>query len=208
LDQNEQFRKKVITTLSTRLDKTTHELSESKSLETLLIDLSFLLFAIIDKKQWDESGPQLDLEIDLSPEFLAYHFDTSLELMNKFLSLKKQGHLFSYNQDTTEKMFKIAERIIREGLQKVNQIVTSEEGDNEKLIEWTRELRDDLETLREEERSINKQRFKKIINNFKQIKEKKDDYLKENDPEDLKQTFKDQFNTIKSEINRLYDTIL
>jgi hypothetical protein len=208
MDQNEEFRKKVITTLSTRLDQTTHELSESKSLETLLIDLSFLLFAVLDEEQWDESGPQLDLEIDLSPEFLAYHFDTSLELMNKFLSLKKQGHLFSYNQDTTEKMFKIAERIIREGLQKVNHTVTSEEGDNEKLVDWTRELEDDLETLREEERTINKRRFKQIINNFKRIKENKDDQMKQDDPEDLKQTFKNQFNAIKSEINRLYDDIL
>lgn len=207
ITKNEEMRKKLISTLTNRLSNATKQLADTQQIETLILDLSFILIPLLDRDEWQDSGPQTDLKIEYSPEFLAYHFDTSLEIMNKFLSLKNDFRLDRFDEETKENIFKIGRRIAKEGMKKIRTQLTQTESGKEDLVRIARTSRDHLETLLEKGQAIRKGKFREIITDYKEMRETAEDKFSDYSGY-LPGLVDEKLGKIGSEIDRLRHKVL
>ncbi|MFB6347167.1 MAG: cyclic nucleotide-binding domain-containing protein [bacterium] len=208
IEQNQSFRQKLVKSLIERLMETTDRLAyhENSELEPLNRRLLGAAKALMAGRSPDELETQQrrDKEITLSKNFLAYHFDASLDMVDLFLSLDGRESLEDIDGERRVKLSELTSKIIDELLDGTRVEESVDETDAE-LVEAASRARKLLNQLEDHSRIFENKQLQEMMETRKDLKELLQDRKSKGRDGYLLGRLAKMLKRMKEEINLRYD---
>jgi len=205
VNDHKEFREKIVSSLVQRLNETTDRLVNELQTDRSSLELSTILLSCLDSEELEDDDPT-PFEIDHSPEYLAYRFGTSLEIMQKFLSLQERDvSIEDFSSQDREKLLTVGKRILDDTTDCITTEFEEQEDGDPELVRITRNAKQNLDMLEDDSEEIDRSDLQDIMQERKDQKKVLQRHKEEGRSDYIVELLERMLNAIDREINRQHN---
>lgn len=210
IDKDRTFRQKLFRSLLSRLADTTdrlteQETSELRTLNRLLVEAAPVLLSDLDASALETDDPEKKAALELSEEFLAYHFDADYESVESLLSSDGQLDLEELDEDSREELYELARDVVGEVTDSLQLDVNADADFDEEFVEAAKTARRLLDKLEDHSETYENEQLQKVMEKRQDIQEIVEERKQNGRGGYLLSRIERMLSGIKQEINIRYD---